>query len=97
MAGYRLRPCSADFDEDRIQSSPTFCRWLHTLPGSKFIYNGRTYTVVIYLFLPNLPTMEDYGSVDKESEHEPESNRWLRMFRCILRNPQHTSSAVHHI
>ena len=55
--------------------------------GVVLIIINFTSQVVIYLFLPDLPTMEDYGSVDKESEHESESNRWQRMFRCILRNP----------
>jgi len=39
--------------------------------------------VVVYLFLPDLTTVDDNNSHD-EGEKESE---WLRMFRCIVRNP----------
>jgi hypothetical protein len=39
--------------------------------------------VVIYLYLPDLPTAEDNSSDDSEGEHES----WLRMLRSILNNP----------
>ena len=55
--------------------------------GVVLIIINFTSQVVILLFLPDIPTMKDNGSVDKVIEHESESNRWQRMFRCILRNP----------
>jgi len=39
--------------------------------------------VVVYLFLPDLPAVEDKGS-DDEGDKESE---WLTMFRCILTKP----------
>ena len=44
MAGPRLGPRPADFDEDRIRTSPTFRRWLLTPPGSELVYACRTFT-----------------------------------------------------
>ena len=38
--------------------------------------------VVVYFLLPDLPMFTDNGKADEEKESE-----WLRMFRCILRNP----------
>jgi MFS family permease len=43
--------------------------------------------VVVYIFLPDLPTVEDKSSNDNESERVSESNRWLQMFRSIARDP----------
>jgi nitrate/nitrite transporter NarK len=43
--------------------------------------------VVIYLFLPDLPTVVNERSDDNERELVSESNRWLQMFRCTIRNP----------
>lgn len=39
--------------------------------------------VVVYLFLPDLPTVEDDAS-DSEGDKESE---WLRIFQCIIHNP----------
>ncbi|KAL7542461.1 hypothetical protein ACHAXR_012314 [Thalassiosira sp. AJA248-18] len=40
--------------------------------------------VVVYLYLPDLPIVEDSVSDDDDAEKESE---WLKMFRCILLNP----------
>jgi hypothetical protein len=44
MAGPRLGPRPPDFDEDHVQRSPTFCKWLALSPGSNLVYACRTFT-----------------------------------------------------